>query len=73
MSPRFIQLFIITHGAQDERVEAALVDEDRIGLVVRTSVANRDGGFVFAIYMLSHRIATIATCRVNRRMRRMQR
>ena len=47
MSPRFNQLFIITHGAQDERVEAALVDKDRIGLVVRTSVANRDGGFVY--------------------------
>ena len=33
-------------------VEALLVDEDGLCLVVRTSVANRDGGFVFALYML---------------------
>ena len=69
MSLRFNQLPNICRGsalipceirAQDERVEATLVDEDRIGIVVRTSVANRDGGFVFVLHMSAHGIASIA-------------
>ena len=34
---------------EDEGIETALVDDDGSTYVVRTSVANRDGGFVFVI------------------------
>ena len=39
---------------------ALLVDDDRPTLVVRTTVANRDGGFVLAVNMLAQCIAGIA-------------
>ena len=44
---------------EDKGVKTGLVDEDGLCLVVRTSVAKRDGGFVFALYMLSNRISSI--------------
>lgn len=45
---------------EDQGVEARLVDDNRLTLVVRTSVANRDGGFVLLINVLSYGIARIA-------------
>ena len=38
---------------ENQRAETRLVDEDRLTFVVRTSVANCDGGFVFFIYVFS--------------------
>ena len=42
---------------EDKGVETGLVDKDGLCLVVRTSVANRDGGFVTLVYMLCESIA----------------
>ena len=60
MSPRFNQLFIITHGAQDERVEAALVHIEHLLNSARgRGVVFRD---ILVLHMSAHRITTIATC-----------
>ena len=44
---------------EHQGVETAFVDDDGLALVVRTSVANRDGGFVFIIYVFAQCIACI--------------
>ena len=58
--PALERLSLRQFRRENQRIETALVDKGCTCFVVRTSVANRDGGFVLSVNMLVQRIAGVA-------------